>query len=106
MKQVGQGGSLSFGHSFNYFSAPVGNVGIQKSPQQVTAPASSTVRSDPAVGGHAGFFDNIIVQKYLPNVKKTARCVSPAPQTFSRGEGGFKIDHTWAILKTDVECGQ
>ena len=25
---------------------------------------------------------------------------------FSRGEGGFKIDHAWAILKTDVECGQ
>ena len=27
-----------------------------KSPQQVTAPASSTVRSDPAVGGHTRFF--------------------------------------------------
>jgi len=50
-----QNNDLSCGY-FSRFLVPAGNVGVQKSPQQAAAPASSTVRSDPAVGGHAGLF--------------------------------------------------
>ena len=29
--------------------------------------------------------------------------LAPQARTFPRGEGGFKIAHTWAILKTEEE---